>query len=79
VRIFCYPYGRFDEGARQAVVNAGYDAACSTIAALNRSETDCFALRRYGINATTGPDFDIYLTGKYAWYYRFGRQLRRRR
>jgi peptidoglycan/xylan/chitin deacetylase (PgdA/CDA1 family) len=75
---FCYPFGRFDHDVRGAVVAAGYDSACSTIHDLNRTDTDPFALRRYGIASVTGRAFDIYLTDKYAWYYRASRQLRER-
>jgi peptidoglycan/xylan/chitin deacetylase (PgdA/CDA1 family) len=74
VETFCYPFGSFDDTVRQAVINAGYKAACSSVHGLNVPTADPFALRRYGIASITGPAFDVYLTSKYAWYYRNSRQ-----
>ncbi len=78
VDTFCYPYGRFNDVVRKTVVQTGYRGACSTIHGLNQLDTDPFTLRRYGIAPITGPPFDIYLTDKYAWYYRHSWQRRGR-
>jgi peptidoglycan/xylan/chitin deacetylase (PgdA/CDA1 family) len=78
VATFCYPFGGFNQNVRGAVVEAGYMSACSTVHDVNRSDTDPFALRRYGIASVTGRAFDVYLTDKYAWYYRASGQLRGR-
>lgn len=78
VDVFGYPFGRHNDVVRQVVVEAGYRAACSTDHGLNKRDTDPFALRRYGIASITGAPFDIYLTNKYAWYYRHSRHQRRR-
>lgn len=43
---FAYPYGRYDERARQAVQRAGYRTACSTRSGFNRLGEDRFTLRR---------------------------------
>jgi peptidoglycan/xylan/chitin deacetylase (PgdA/CDA1 family) len=76
VQTFCYPFGKFNREVRQIVIEAGFQAACCTIHGLNGRETDPFALRRYGIAPITGSAFDVYLTGKYAWYYRSSRRQR---
>ena len=76
VQTFCYPFGRFNREVRQIVIEAGFQAACCTIHALNGPDTDPFALRRYGIAPITGVAFDVYLTGQYAWYYRSSRRQR---
>ena len=46
VRFFAYPYGRLNESARRAVMDAGYKAACSTRSGFNNNEVDPFILRR---------------------------------
>jgi peptidoglycan/xylan/chitin deacetylase (PgdA/CDA1 family) len=46
VRHFAYPFGQFDERAREAVRRAGYRTACSTRSGFNRIDADRFALRR---------------------------------
>ncbi len=50
---FCYPYGRYHEGVRQAVIAAGYGWACSTRKGANSPQTDRFALRRINVRADT--------------------------
>ncbi len=71
VQTSCYPFGEFNKEVRQVVVEAGFQAACCTVHALNKPETDPFALRRYGIASVTGSAFDVYLTDKYAAYYKY--------
>jgi len=79
VDLFCYPFGCFDERVRSVVVEAGYRAACSSVHGVNGAAADLYCLRRYGIAPIAGPAFDVYLTGKYAWYYRCAHWHRRRR
>jgi len=43
---FAYPYGLFDEDARQAVEEAGYRSACSVRTGFNGPDVDRFLLRR---------------------------------
>jgi peptidoglycan/xylan/chitin deacetylase (PgdA/CDA1 family) len=49
VRYFAYPYGLQNDAVRGAVVEAGYEAACSTISGFNRSGQDPYLLRRIDI------------------------------
>lgn len=49
VRFFAYPYGHINDSAREAVLNAGYEAACSTRSGFNNTEVDPFILRRIEI------------------------------
>lgn len=44
---FCYPYGDWNTNVRNAVEAAGYQTACTTVAGVNASEADRFALRRF--------------------------------
>jgi peptidoglycan/xylan/chitin deacetylase (PgdA/CDA1 family) len=76
VNTFCYPFGHFNKRIRETVIDAGFQAACSTIHGLNYPETDPFVLRRHGIPAITGVAFDAILTDKYTWYYRLSRKQR---
>ena len=46
VRDFAYPFGAYDETARQAVQAAGYRTACSTRAGFNNTDARCYELRR---------------------------------
>ena len=46
VENFAYPYGLFDEDARQAVEEAGYRSACSVRTGFNGPGVDRFLLRR---------------------------------
>lgn len=46
VHHFAYPFGQFDERARNAAQRAGYRTACSTRSGFNRTDADRFALRR---------------------------------
>jgi peptidoglycan/xylan/chitin deacetylase (PgdA/CDA1 family) len=46
VTAFAYPYGLFDDDARQAVAEAGYRVACSTRSGFNDPDVDRFLLRR---------------------------------
>jgi peptidoglycan/xylan/chitin deacetylase (PgdA/CDA1 family) len=46
VRHFAYPYGNQSKAAREAVRDAGYEAACTTRSGKNDLDTDRFALRR---------------------------------
>ena len=46
VEAFAYPYGLFDEDARQAVQEAGYRVACCTRSGFNGPQVDRYLLRR---------------------------------
>jgi len=46
VHHFAYPFGEFDDRAREAARRAGYRTACSTRSGFNRLDADRFALRR---------------------------------
>ena len=46
VRHFAYPFGLYDDAARQMVRTAGYSTACSTRAGFNNADVGCFDLRR---------------------------------
>lgn len=46
VQHFAYPYGLFDDNSRQAVIDAKYLSACSTVSGFNRVGQDVFAIRR---------------------------------
>lgn len=46
VRHFAYPYGLYNETARNLVEQAGYVSACSTRSGFNNATTDCYLLRR---------------------------------
>lgn len=52
VRHFAYPYGLHNDAVRQAVVDAGYDTACSTVSGFNRQGEDAFRLRRIDVFGT---------------------------
>jgi len=46
VRHFAYPFGLYDDAAREMVRLAGYSTACSTRAGFNTADVGCFDLRR---------------------------------
>ena len=46
VTAFAYPYGQFDDDARDAVEEAGYRIACSASSGFNGPEVDRYLLRR---------------------------------
>ncbi|HEU0304875.1 MAG TPA: polysaccharide deacetylase family protein [Gaiellaceae bacterium] len=52
VTTFAYPYGEVDADVRDAVVAAGFAAACSTRPGRNRPADDDFALRRVEVYGT---------------------------
>lgn len=52
VACFCYPFGRYDQRVRQAVIEAGYECACSHSPGMSNSRIDVFALRRSGVYIT---------------------------
>lgn len=51
---FAYPYGAFDEQARQAVKNAGYESAVSTIQGTEQTQENKFFLSRLRPGGRTG-------------------------
>ena len=52
VRHFAYPYGLFNEAAKDAVRNAGYSSAASTRSGFNAPDCDLFELRRIDVVGT---------------------------
>jgi peptidoglycan/xylan/chitin deacetylase (PgdA/CDA1 family) len=50
VRSFCYPSGLYDDEARSAVAEAGYENATTTRAGLNRGGVKPFELRRVDVD-----------------------------
>jgi peptidoglycan/xylan/chitin deacetylase (PgdA/CDA1 family) len=46
IRHFCYPYGDWNPAVRDAVADAGFQTACTTVPGRNRPEGDPFRLRR---------------------------------
>ena len=49
VAYFAYPYGLLNDTVREAVIGAGYRAACSTVPGFNRVGEDRFRVRRIDI------------------------------
>ena len=54
VRHFCYPYGAFNEKVIDAVREAGYHTACTTLKGVARTGADAFALPRLTIGKRMG-------------------------
>lgn len=52
--LLAYPYGRHDEGVRQAAIEAGYALAFTTQVGRNGAGTDRWCLHRVGIHARDG-------------------------
>lgn len=52
VPYFAYPYGLQNEAVRDAVVAAGYRAACSTVSGFNRRGQDAYLMRRIDVFGT---------------------------
>jgi len=52
VGYFAYPYGAHGSREREAVIQAGYEAACSTRSGYNNARSDLFSLRRIDIYGT---------------------------
>jgi peptidoglycan/xylan/chitin deacetylase (PgdA/CDA1 family) len=74
--LFCYPRGDFSEPVKQAVREAGYVAACSTLPGLNGRHPDLFALRRTYVSRRdtieefakrTAGAYDLLQRGLTAW------------
>lgn len=55
VRHFAYPFGSWSKVARDAVVEAGYTGACSTMPGSNKQGADSFLLRRTEIKGGDAP------------------------
>ncbi|MBN2320615.1 MAG: polysaccharide deacetylase family protein [Acidobacteria bacterium] len=49
VNHFAYPYGRFNESVKAAIIEAGYHISCSTQPGFNATGADPFSLRRIEI------------------------------
>lgn len=52
VPYFAYPYGLQNDAVRDAVVAAGYRAACSTMSGFNRRGQDAYLMRRIDVFGT---------------------------
>ena len=66
VRAFCYPRGDFDPRVKNAVREAGYDLACTTMEGCVTQDTHPFSLRRTFIaNDDTLRDFRHKLEGSF--------------
>ncbi len=75
VTVFSYPHGIFTDVAKQAVREAGFLGACSSIMGTNNSSTDLFELRRTEISAFDTLDiFKKKLGGYYDWLGAFQRR-----
>jgi peptidoglycan/xylan/chitin deacetylase (PgdA/CDA1 family) len=49
-KCFAYPYGEYNANIRRIVINAGYEAACTTWPGLNYQSTDLFQLKRINVS-----------------------------
>jgi peptidoglycan/xylan/chitin deacetylase (PgdA/CDA1 family) len=58
IQTFAYPYGRYDGRVREAVVAAGYDAACSARSGFVRIVEDRYAIRR--VTVTWGDSLSVF-------------------
>ena len=71
VRLFAYPYGQgddFDEAAERAVIDAGFEAACSTRFGRGSTPADRYRLRRVGVEChDTLATLERKLDGAYDW------------
>ena len=71
---YSYPYGAYNPGIVQAVKNAGYGLACTSIYGANHPFSPPFELRRIEIPSTdTISDFQCKVEGRYDWVGRFQR------
>lgn len=60
---FAYPFGSWNPTARNAIIEAGYEGACSTQSGRNREGSDPFLLRRSEIKGSDAPwQFRLKLT-----------------
>jgi peptidoglycan/xylan/chitin deacetylase (PgdA/CDA1 family) len=55
VSTFAYPFGNWNQMARNAVKEAGYSGACSTMPGRNQEDTDPYLLRRAEIKGGDAP------------------------
>jgi len=67
VTSFCYPYGAYDEPAREMVEKSGYEVACSTRKGRNDVGVDPLLIRRLNIRADTSLPIFLYKLAR-AWY-----------
>lgn len=68
-RLFCYPYGDFDESVRRIVQKTGFEGAVTTRFGRNSKNTDPYALRRIGsAYFTSAPVFRACIYGTYGWH-----------
>jgi peptidoglycan/xylan/chitin deacetylase (PgdA/CDA1 family) len=75
VPLFCYPRGDLNAAVCQAVREAGYTAACSTLPGLNHRGTDPFLLRRtYVSRQDSAPEFAKKADGGYDLLQEAGRR-----
>jgi peptidoglycan/xylan/chitin deacetylase (PgdA/CDA1 family) len=55
VSTFAYPFGNWNQTARNAVIEAGYLGACSTMPGRNKKDTDRYLLHRTEIKGADAP------------------------
>nr|MDQ2731504.1 polysaccharide deacetylase family protein [Armatimonadota bacterium] len=67
---FCYPYGDQDDRVRQAVVDSGYESACSTLKGGNHRGGDPYRLRRINIRADTLLPVFLFKLARARWFNR---------
>jgi len=55
IEFFCYPYGKYNAGAREEIRKAGYAGAISTLRGCVEKPFDPFGLKRVPVKLTTNP------------------------
>jgi len=74
VETFCYPYGRWNEAARDAVARAGYRAAAALHSRPGQDPGDLFALRRLPVNPSESRfEWRLKVSGRYPLWSRLPR------
>ena len=79
-KVFCYPYGKFNDEVIAALKRAGYIAAVTTMFGRNRRARNCFKLKRIGsahfanrakFRLVLHPSYELYIQLKTAFIDRF--------
>lgn len=55
IATFAYPYGAYDRGVREVVVDAGFDSAAAVKNAVSHLDDDPWAIARWTVGNATGP------------------------
>lgn len=70
VAAFCYPFGRYDQRVRRAVIEAGYKCACSHSPNRPNNMLDLYAMRRCGVYITDIRwDYKHKVDQKSSWFW----------